>query len=248
MLVVVDGRFTEDADSSGDEQKNGWSDEEEDAGDDDRMDEDDDQEEDDDDDDDDGAETGTGQAGRNRAAVQPAIPVTPRKRGRPRLSSISRPQPTSGSRKTTTKAMKTPTRTPNRTPNRTPDPSSARSSPGPTPQSRSVRSTRNLQPMYHTKIHPLDALDDEPAPPGQVPRRPISDTSSSDDDDMRMGRTPSGRGIKRKSRNRSRSRMRPIKGKVRDEDAYMDMMEVEKETKQPMEMEEGGDYSDRSIG
>lgn len=42
--------------------------------------------------------------------------------------------------------------------------------------------------------------------------------------------------------------MRPIRGKVRDEDAYMDMMEVEKENKQPIEMEEGGHYSDHSIG
>jgi len=82
--------------------------------------------------------------------------------------------------------------------------------------------------MYQTKSHPLDELDNEPAPPGQIPRMLSSGSSSSDDDDIRMERTPSGRGVKRKSRSRSRSRIRPNKGKIRDDDAYVDLTELDK--------------------
>ena len=220
MVVAIDGRMTEDADSSGDEQKDAWSDQEDDAGEDDRMDEDDDDEEEEDNEDDGEAEREA--ATRNFNGVPP---VTPKPRGRPRLSSVERANRNSaaGKKPTPKTSTRTPTRTPNRTPRRSPE-----LSPGPTPPSRSARSTRNLQPMYQTKSHPLDELDDEPAPPGQIPRMLSSDSSSSDGDDIRMERTPSGRGIKRKSRSRSRSRIRPNKGKIRDDDAYVDLTELDK--------------------
>lgn len=250
MLEVVDGRINSDADeSSNDEDKAGWSDEEDDAGDDDRMDEDDDNL--DDSDDNEEEDEPEPNIPRRKSApapviVQPAF-TTPKRRGRPPLSEAERAIRSAlrkSSSGTNNKSIRTPTRTPKGTPRR------ARSSDldldldlGPdlfssqTP-SRSVRSTRNTAPLYQTKVHPLDGMEDDgPAPPGQRPRMRMSDSDSSSSDDdrmMRMERTPSGRGVKRKSRSRSRSRMRvgSGRGKVRDEDAYVDRMEVEVEMQQ----------------
>jgi hypothetical protein len=192
----------------------------------------------------------------NRSPV-PSTPGTPVHQRRRR----------SGSRTPTTSrlASKSKRKTPIRTPTRSPYPSSMRSSPDATPTgSRSMRTTRNPQPMYQTNAHPIDAMDDQPAPPGQEARRPMSSDSSDGDDyreespgdgHRRRGTSASGRGIKRKSRSRSRSRStrsrsRPIiGGGSRYEDRRSSHGQDDGDgVEHPDALDQRSEYSEASIG
>jgi len=250
MLLVIDGRIDDDADSSADE-KAGWSEEEpEEPEEDDKMDDSDDEDE----EDEDNEATGGMRDRRpivldNRSPV-PSTPGTPVHQRRRRSGS--------GTPTTAVLARKTRRKTTRRTPTQSPYPSSMRSSPEATPTgSRSMRTTRNPQPMYQTKNHPIDAID-QPAPPGQEARRPMSSDSSDGDDyreespghgNNRRGTNRNDRGLKRKSRSRSRSagsRSRPIGGggSRRVSEGQDDRDGIE----HPGASDQRSEYSEASIG
>ena len=262
MLLIIDGRIDDDADSSADEEKAGWSEEEpEEPEEDDKMD--DKMDDSDDEDEEDEENETTGGIGDRRLIVidnrspVPSTPGTPvhqrRRRSGSKTPTISR------------LANKSGRKTPMRTPTRSPYPSSMRSSPDATPTGgRSMRTTRNPQPMYQTSAHPIDAMDDQPAPLGQEARRLMSSDSSDGDDyretspgdgNRRRGTSANGRGIKRKSRSRSRSRSarsrsRPVVGggMLFEDRRSSPGQDYGDGVEHPDALDERSEYSEASIG